>query len=101
MSASDPLLDFLAGQKREYGLKLPGRVTAIRSAWERAAASRGDDDYGVLEREAHSIAGSGGTLGFPAAGEAARALEHAVERRDHGAIETALAALEEAVRHGD
>jgi HPt (histidine-containing phosphotransfer) domain-containing protein len=100
MSAPDPLHDFLAAQRREYGQKLPGRVAAIRTAWERAAASRGDDDYRVLEREAHSIAGSGGTFGFAAAGDMARTLEHAIERRDHGAIEAALAALEEAARHG-
>jgi chemotaxis protein histidine kinase CheA len=99
MSANDDFEAFLAAQRREYGENLARRVAAIRVAWQRAAASRTEDDYRTVEREAHSIAGSGGTFGYPVAGAAALALEQAVERRDHAAIEPALLRLEDAVRH--
>jgi HPt (histidine-containing phosphotransfer) domain-containing protein len=89
---------FLAQQRADYGRALPARVAGLREAWQRAAASRSDDDYRTLEREAHSIAGSGGTFGFPMVGTAARDLEGAIGRRDDTAIGAALARLEEALR---
>jgi HPt (histidine-containing phosphotransfer) domain-containing protein len=91
---------FLARQRADYGRALPARVSGLREAWQRAAASRSDDDYRTLERQAHSIAGSGGTFGFPTVGTAARELESAVERRDDTAIGAALARLEETLRDG-
>ena len=100
MSSAGDFEEFLARQRADYGRALPARVAGLREAWERAAASRSDDDYGTLQRQAHSIAGSGGTFGFPAVGTAARELEAAVERRDDTAIGTALARLEETLRDG-
>jgi len=98
MNSQDGFEEFLARQRADYGRALPARVGSLRGAWQRAAASRSDDDYRTLEREAHSIAGSGGTFGFPAVGTAARELEGAVERRDDAAIVAALERLEETVR---
>ena len=100
MSSQRGFEDFLARQRADYGRALPARVAGAREAWQRAAASRSDDDYRTLEREAHSLAGSAGTFGFPAVGVAARDLEGAVERRDHAAIEAALVKLEGSVRDG-
>jgi HPt (histidine-containing phosphotransfer) domain-containing protein len=100
MSTHDGFEEFLARQRADYGRALPARVAALREAWLRAAASRSDEDYRTLEREAHSIAGSGGTFGFPAVGTAARELEGAAERRDEAAIVAALERLEATVRDG-
>ncbi|HET7403938.1 MAG TPA: Hpt domain-containing protein [Usitatibacter sp.] len=100
MSSPGELEEFLARQRADYGRALPARVAGLREAWQRAAASCSDDDYGALQRAAHSIAGSGGTFGFAAVGTAARELEAAVERRDEAAIVTALARLEETLPDG-
>jgi len=98
MSSEGDFEAFLARQRADYGRALPARVAGLREAWQRAAASRSDDDYRTLEREAHSIAGSGGTFGFSRVGTAARELEGAVARRDDPAIGAALAHLEETLR---
>jgi HPt (histidine-containing phosphotransfer) domain-containing protein len=100
MSSEGDFEEFLARQRADYGRALPARVAGLREAWQRATASRSDDDYRTLERAAHSIAGAGGTFGFPAVGTAARELEGAVERRDDTAIGAALARLEETLRNG-
>ncbi len=100
MSSQGDFEEFLARQRADYGRALPARIAGLREAWQRAAASRSDEDYRTLEREAHSIAGSGGTFGFPAVGTAARELEGAVERRDEAAIVAALERLEATVRDG-
>ena len=98
--SQDGFEEFLARQRADYGGALPARVAVLREAWQRAAASRSDEDYRALERGAHSIAGSGGTFGFPAVGTAARELEGAVERRDEASIVAALERLEATVRDG-
>ncbi|HET7401341.1 MAG TPA: Hpt domain-containing protein [Usitatibacter sp.] len=100
MSSAGDFEEFLARQREDYGRALPARVAGLREAWERASASRSDDDYATLQRAAHSIAGSGGTFGFPEAGTAARELETAVEARDDSAIGAALARLEETLGDG-
>lgn len=60
--------------------RLEERVREIEAAWEAAAIGGGGGDgapaaLALLLRLAHSLYGAAGTFGYPAAGEAARALE--------------------------
>ena len=60
--------------------RLEERVREIEAAWEAAATGGGGGDgapaaLALLLRLAHSLYGAAGTFGYPAAGEAARALE--------------------------
>lgn len=80
MSATDPaFLASLEQQRAEYCASLPQRLADIESLWRQvlhdgapAAA------LATLERQAHSLAGSGATFGFAGLGDAARALELAL-----------------------
>lgn len=83
---------FLDEQRNEYGRSLPGKVGQIESLW-RVAVSGGleGESLAQLERLAHTLAGTAGTLGFVAAGQAAKALELLVQQILQGAAEwTAL-----------
>ena len=81
MSATDPaFLTFLERQQAEYRASLPQRLADIESLWRQvlhdgapAAAA-----LATLERQAHSLAGSGATFGFAGLGDAARVLELAL-----------------------
>jgi HPt (histidine-containing phosphotransfer) domain-containing protein len=90
MTAADALILYLEAQRVEYRRSLPGRLARIGASWRPAA---GPPDLATLEREAHSIAGSSGTFGLAAVGEAARVLEQAALNRDDAAIGAAIAAL--------
>lgn len=84
MTPPDALQEFLAQQRAEYRASLPGRLALLEAGWERAAA--GDPDaLKDLERCAHGLAGSAGTFGLAAIGQAARALEDTLERCSAGA----------------
>ena len=89
-SASDKFQAFLQQQRREYRESLPQRRAQLEAAWQQAldGAPAGRT---ALERNAHTLAGSGATFGFAALGAAARALEEAV-----AAPEEAVAAPEAA-----
>lgn len=69
---------FLQKQRLEYIASLPQRRAALEAAWQQAVEGRPGARQ-VLEREAHNLAGSGATFGFPALGDAARSLEQGVE----------------------
>ena len=72
---------FLDEQRNEYGSSLPGKVAQIEAHWRFVASGQGDvDTLAELERLAHTLAGTAGTLGFVAAGQAAKALELLVQR---------------------
>jgi HPt (histidine-containing phosphotransfer) domain-containing protein len=87
--------------------RLTERVGEILAAWEamrptaaRAAETSEPDLPRRLHRLAHSLAGAAGTFGFPAVGDAARALERRLERAatppgsaDVSEIELLVAAL--------
>jgi len=72
------LEDFLAQQRAEYRASLPARLQQLEAAW----AARAWND---LERCTHGIAGSAGTFGLAELGDAARALEEALEQQLHDA----------------
>ena len=72
---------FLDEQRSEYGRSLPGKVAQIEAHWRFVASGRGEaDTLAELERLAHTLAGTAGTLGFAAAGLAAKTLELLVQR---------------------
>lgn len=67
---------FLDAQRREYGRSLPDEVSQIDAQWRLAAAGTSNGaPLAQLERLAHTLAGTAGTLGFVATGQAAKALE--------------------------
>jgi HPt (histidine-containing phosphotransfer) domain-containing protein len=102
---------FLDEQRSEYGRSLPGKVGQIEAHWRFVASGRGDaDTLAELERLAHTLAGTAGSLGFTAAGQAAKALELLVQRamQDaagwaafHPDIERAVGCLQNSLRRTD
>ena len=81
----EDFLRFLEEQRGDYRRGLPEKLEQMERLAERIGTDPAVDLTG-LERLAHSMAGSGGTFGFDALGEAARALELSVQRlRESGA----------------
>jgi HPt (histidine-containing phosphotransfer) domain-containing protein len=71
----EPLPDL--GSLQEYFAgRLPDRLHEIEEAWRHVRESAwGAEEAKVFYRLAHSLAGAGGTFGFAAVTDAARALE--------------------------
>jgi two-component system sensor histidine kinase/response regulator len=67
---------------RDFVASLSETVSETRSAYEHR-------DYSTLAAIAHTLKGSGGTLGFPELTELAEHLESAVKRRQDDSIQTA------------
>ncbi len=98
---------FLAEQRSEYGRSLPGKVGQVEALWRLAAAGPpAGETLAQLERLAHTLGGTAGTLGFVAAGQAAKALELLLQQALQDAtewtvlqprIERALAALQDSL----
>lgn len=80
MSTTNPaFLAFLEEQRADYRRSLPQRLVQIESLWRQVLNDEAPTQaLASLERCAHSLAGSGATFGFAAPGDAARALELAV-----------------------
>lgn len=80
MTRTDPaLLAFLEEQRADYTRSLPLRLEQVASLWRQVL--QGEDTAAalpLLERHAHSIAGSAATFGWADLGLAAQALELAV-----------------------
>jgi len=93
MSANAEMLAFFQQQRESYGRMLTERFARIDRLWTRVARGGSVSDRDSLEREAHSLAGSGGTFGWPQISAAARQLELAVSRGDVQAISAAIAIL--------
>jgi len=87
---------FLEARREEYARTLRKRVSTIEGLGRRIAAGEAQD-RGTLEREAHTIAGSGAVFGFPEVGDAARALENAAPRAPATDIARAVAKLRRAL----
>lgn len=87
---SDDVAAAMAALRAQYRDALPGKVDAIA----RAVTSRDPAAEGL----AHRLAGSAGSYGFAAAGDAARAVEDALAAGDDAAARAALDALRAAVR---
>ena len=71
---------FLDEQRAEYKSSLPGKTTEIRTLWHAVNSDpEGAKPLKELERMAHTLAGTAGTLGFREVGTAAKALELLLE----------------------
>ena len=102
---------FIDEQRSEYGRSLPDKVRQIEVRWRFVASGGGEaDSFAELERLAHTLAGTSGTLGFAAASQAAKALELLVQRamQDaaswaalHSEIEQAIGYLQNSLPHTD
>lgn len=72
---------FLDEQRSEYGRSLPEKVDQIVALSRLAAAGElPGEPLAQLERLAHTLGGTAGTLGFVATGQAAKALELLVQQ---------------------
>ena len=90
--------------RAQFASQLPARLAEARAALDAwAAAPQDDERLRALHRVLHRLAGSAGTFGMPAFGDAARAielqLETLLERPGRGpqeveAIASQLAAME-------
>jgi chemotaxis protein histidine kinase CheA len=79
---------FLQRQAEDYRSGLPNRLKEVERLWaliEHAAAH--GEDWMELERQAHNIAGTGGTFGLARLSESARALERLVQEVRHAAAD--------------
>src|SRR5690242_17775287 len=73
------LVEQLAVIRANYARKLPARIAAIEEAW-RGLESAWDEQRAVAFRtQAHALAGSGTSFGFPRLTDAARALDQALK----------------------
>lgn len=99
---------FLDEQRKEYGRSLPGKVGQIEALWRLAAAAAPEvEPLAQLERLAHALAGTAGTLGFVATGHAAKALELLAQQAGAGGaglqaeIEGAIGCLQDSLPVAD
>ena len=92
MSGLEELRRLVDAKREEYARGLPGRVDALVARC-RSLAAMTDEERAVAAREAHNLAGTGGTLGFRALAAAARDVETALERRDFPGVAAALERL--------
>jgi diguanylate cyclase (GGDEF)-like protein len=65
----------LESLSRAYAARLPERMVQLEQAWETTRRSWSADDRLALKRLAHSLSGTGATLGFPRLSDAAGALD--------------------------
>ena len=80
MTVIDPaFIASLEQLRSDYRQSLPQQLTRICALWQQALNGENPlQALAALERCAHSLAGSGGTFGYPDMGDAARELELAV-----------------------
>ena len=70
----------LAEIGRRYRQQLPAKLAELRASWRALQAAWNQEGAELLYRAAHSMAGSGGTMGLSQVGDAARAVEQRVKR---------------------
>ncbi len=66
---------FLALQRAEYKRALPEKLAHLQTLWAAVDAGAAPPALAELERHAHTLAGTAGTLGFREVGLAAKSLE--------------------------
>jgi len=73
---SEAMPEALALLHQDYAVRLPGKLADIEALWNRIAAGEAPANalFEVV-RATHSLAGSASIFGWPAVGEAARAVE--------------------------
>lgn len=81
--------DRLAAMRRRFARSLPATMAEIEAAWVHAAGGCELPPWEELARLAHDLAGSAGSFGLPAVGDAARELEESI--RTHLATGAPLA----------
>lgn len=80
MSDDDEFRQMLAALSAEFRGELPERLAAINTLWDSVVAGRHDAaQMDELIRAVHKIAGSAGTFGLAALGDAAAAMEARLE----------------------
>lgn len=98
-AAADPAQEFaeqFAQLQRSYLAQLPGKLEALHALMQTLLATGWTAEQGEnLHRMVHSLAGSGGSMGFQPVSDAARALESDIKRIMHGegTLETLAASL--------
>jgi chemotaxis protein histidine kinase CheA len=75
---------FLALQRADYQRALPGKLAQLQASWLALAPGAAPSALGGLERQAHTLAGTAGTLGFLEVGAAAKSLEELLVRAGEG-----------------
>ena len=74
-----------AALKRQYVEQLPGKLADMQRTLDTLLGQGWEQEPGeTLHRNAHSLAGSGGTMGLPEVGDAARRLEQCLKSIVHG-----------------
>ncbi|QSA95662.1 diguanylate cyclase [Methylococcus sp. EFPC2] len=83
-----------------YALSLPGKIEALKVEWLRWLADPTPERLSELARQAHTLAGSGATFGYPAISATARRLETCFNRLTPAqpAAESQREAIEHAIR---
>lgn len=78
---ADALQVQLAKLRCRYALALPGKVAALEAAVAaQGAGAWQEESCATAYRQAHTLAGSSGTYGFPEIGAGARALEELLKQ---------------------
>jgi chemotaxis protein histidine kinase CheA len=95
---------FLALQRADYRRALPEKLARLQALWLAMGAGVAPPALAELERQAHTLAGTAGTLGFREVGTAAKSLEALLVRAgecgmaltpaQHAEISLAVAALQ-------
>jgi chemotaxis protein histidine kinase CheA len=95
---------FLALQRADYRRALPEKLAQLQASWLALDADAAPHALDELGRQAHTLAGTAGTLGFREVGLAAKSLEDLLVRfgeggaaltpAQHSEISLAVAALQ-------
>lgn len=95
---------FLALQRADYQRALPEKLAQLQALWAALGPDLAPPALSELERHAHTLAGTAGTLGFREVGLAAKSLEELLTRvstggaaltpAQHAEISLAMAALQ-------
>ena len=97
---ADEFAERIAGVRKRFASKLPGRIAEIDAALP-ALSGQGRDVAAAVytaHRKVHDLCGIGPTLGFKATGQAARVCERVLlnpSRDERGLTEQELAHLKE------
>ncbi len=83
-TSQDQFRAFLAVQRADYQRALPEKLAKLQALWQALDPGVAPPALSELERQAHTLAGTAGTLGFREVGLAARALEELLVQAGEG-----------------
>lgn len=75
---------FLDLQRADYRRTLPEKLALLQASWQALDPDAAPPALDGLERQAHTLAGTAGTLGFRELGLAAKSLEELLARAGQG-----------------